>query len=129
MHSFPIATRLPRIALYVSVFVAFAIGIGGQSVRGSCGDYLEHSRLSPKMGLTHDSLPVPGCKGGNCRSAPTLPPVEPSRIIVPQRHHLNFQPTDTSSDSLKLRKLEFFDDALPSSPTLEVTTPPPILNA
>jgi hypothetical protein len=129
MLSFPIATRLPRIALYVSVFFAFAIGIGGQNVRGSCGDYLEHSRLSSKKDLTHDSLPGPGCKGGNCRSAPSMPPVEPSRVTVPQRHHLNFRPTDTSSNSLKLRKLEFFDDALPSSATLEVTTPPPILNA
>ena len=128
MHSFPFATRLPRIALYVPVFVAFAIGIGGQNVRGSCGDYLEHSRLGSKKDLTHDSLPLPGCKG-NCRSAPTLPPVEPTRIAVPQRQHLNFQPTDTSSNTLQLRKLEFSDDALPSSPTLEVTTPPPILNA
>ena len=119
-------------ALYVTVFVVFAVGSGVAKVQASCGDYLAHSGLSSKKALsdlTHESLPVPGCKGGNCRSAPLLPPVEPSRIVIPQWQPLDFQPTDTSSNSLKSRMREFFDDALPSSAMLEVTTPPPILNA
>ncbi len=132
MSIFPTTTQFSRMALYVSVFFVFAVGSGVQNVQASCGDYLAHSRLSSNKALTdltHESLPVPGCKGGNCRSAPSLPPVEPSRIVFPQWQPLDFQSTDTSFNSLKSRLLEFFDDALPSSAMLEVTTPPPILNA
>jgi len=129
MFFLPIITRISRITLYVSVFVVFGIGSGLQNVRASCGDYLEHSRLSSKDSLTRESLPLSRCKGGNCRSAPSLPPVESSRIVFPHRQPLDFKPTDKSSDSLKTRMLEFFDDVLPSSATLEVATPPPIFNA
>ena len=132
MSTFPITTRIARMALCVFVFVVFAFGSRVEKVQASCGDYLAHPGLSSKKALsdvTHESLPVPGCKGGHCRSAPFQPPVDSSRVVFPQRQPLDFQPTDTSSNSLKLRKLEFVDDALPSSVTLEVTTPPPILNA
>jgi len=129
MLFFPITTRTVRMALYVSMIVFFAVGSGVSSVQASCGDYLVHPRSISKKDLTQQSLPVPGCKGGSCRSAPSLPPVEPSRIVIPQRQPLDFQLTDTSFNSLKSRMLEFFDDALPSSATLEVATPPPIFNA
>jgi len=132
MLTFSITTRLPMMGIYVSIFVVFAVGSGAHNVQASCGDYLAHSGLSSKNALydlTHGSLPVPDCKGGNCRSAPSLPPVEPSRIALPQRQPLDFQPTDISFNLLTSRILEFFDDVLPSSATLEVTTPPPILIA
>ena len=132
MLTFPITTRLPMMTFYVSVFIVFAVGSGVHNVQASCGDYLAHSGLSSKnalFDLTHGTLPVPGCKSGNCRSAPSLPPVEPSRIVLPQRQPLDFQPTYLSSNLLTSRMLGFFDDVLPSSATLEVTTPPPILIA
>jgi len=124
-----VTTRISRMTFYVFVFAVFGIGSGLRNVQASCGDYLEHSRLSSKDSLTHDSLPVTSCKGGNCRSAPSLPPVEPPHTVFPHRQPFDFEPTDKSSDSLKSRMLDFFDDALPSSAMLEVTTPPPILNA
>ena len=96
----PITMRIPKMALYVFVFVVFAVGSGEQKVQASCGDYLTHSRLRSNKALsewTHESLPVPSCKGGNCRSAPSLPPVEPSRIVFPQWQPLDFQSADTSN--------------------------------
>ena len=122
-------TRTARMALFVSVVVFFAVASCPTYVHASCGDYLVHSRLSSKKDSAHQSLPVPVCRGGSCRSAPSTPPVEPSRIVISHRQPLDFHLTDTCFDLLKMRRLESFDDALPSSATLEVTTPPPILNA
>lgn len=122
-------TRTARMALFVSVFVFIAVGSFPTDVHASCGDYLVHSRVSSREDLADPSLPVPVCQGGSCRSAPSTPPVEPSRIVFSHRQPLDFQLSDSCFDPMKMRRLEIFDDALPSSATLEVTTPPPILNA
>jgi len=126
MLFFLVTTRTARLALYVSVIVFFSVGSGASIGHASCGDYLQHARLSSKKDLLQQSSPAPICRGGSCRSAPSWPPVEPARVVVSERQPLDFQQTDTCFDSLKLRSLEFFDDELPSSTTLEVTTPPPI---
>ena len=117
-------------ALHVSAFVLFAIGIGVRNVHASCGDYLGHARLT-KIAIFadqgNDSLPVPVCQGGNCRSAPSQLPVEPSRVVLVRRQPSDFQSPPASSNSTEVRIFESVDDVIPSSATLEVSTPPPIL--
>ena len=117
-------------ALYVSAFVLFAIGTGVRNAHASCGDYLGHARLS-KVAIfsdhENDSLPVPVCQGGNCRSAPSQPPVEPSRVVLVRRQPSDFQSPWVSPNSTEVRNFESVDDVIPLSATLEVSTPPPIL--
>ena len=130
MFTLNVKKRIVSIVVFVSAFVVFAIGSGVQIADGSCGDYLNHARSSRSgvfSDMGTDSTPMPVCQGGNCRSAPSLPPVEPSRIVLPPKQPSDFQPTLTSLNSTEVRSLESVDDALPSSATLEVLTPPPIL--
>ena len=130
MSTLNVKKRIVSIVVFVSAFVVFAIGSDVQIADGSCGDYLNHARSSRSAVFSDmgtDSMPMPVCQGGNCRSAPSLPPVEPSRIVLPPRQPSDFQPTLTSLNSTEVRSLESVDDALPSSATLEVLTPPPIL--
>lgn len=125
--------RMESLALTVSVFVIFAIAGGVQSAYGSCGDYLNHAR-SGKIAIFSDMennsvpLPVPVsvCQGGNCQSAPSQPPIEPSRIVLLRRQPSDFQPLLKSLNSPEVRDFESIDEVLPSSATLEVLTPPPI---
>ena len=122
--------RMVSIALYVSAFVVFAFLGDARNAVSSCGDYLIHTRLSNSVrfaGIENDSQPLPVCHGCNCRSLPSLPPVEPSRIVPPRRQPSDFQPTLTSLNLSKVQVFESVDEALPSSLTLEVLTPPPIL--
>ena len=122
-------------ALYVSAFVFFAVASGVRNADASCGDYLKHARngafsdakMNSTENSTENSHSVPACNGGNCRSAPTLPPIEPARIVLPQRQPADFQVLDGSFSLQKSPNFEFADDDLPSSVTLEVSTPPPIL--
>ncbi len=130
MFTLNVKKRIVSIAGFVSAFVVFAIGSGVQIADGSCGDYLDHTRSNRNAVFSDmgtDSLPMQVCQGGNCRSAPSLPPVEPSRIVLPPRQPSDFQPSLTSLNSAEVRSLESVDEALPWSTTLEVLTPPPIL--
>ena len=130
MAELPTRNRMTKMALYVSVFVFFAVGAGvGQVKAAGCGDYLHHSAKRVFSDPSKDSQPTPGCKGGNCRSAPSLPPVEPSRVVVSHKQTLGFRPAEADFTCSKSHSIEFFDDILPLSATLEVITPPPIFAA
>lgn len=130
MSAMNVKKRTASMALYVSAFVVFAIGNGVRNAEGSCGDYLNHTRASSKAissEMGNDSLPTPVCQGGNCRSAPSLPPVEPAGVVVIRRQPSDFHPLLPSLNSPEVRVFEFCDEDLPSSVTLKVLTPPPIL--
>ena len=130
MLSMNVKKRMAGMALYVSAFVVFAIGNGIRNAEGSCGDYLNHTRSSNNAvfsDLGNDSLPMTVCKNGNCRSAPLIPPAEPSRVVLIRRQPAEFPPILTSLNSPEVRIFEFFDEDLPSSAVLEVLAPPPIL--
>lgn len=132
MSAMNVEKRMATMALCVSAFVFFAFGNGVRIAEGSCGDYLNHSRSSKKSifsELRNDSLPTPVCQSGNCRSAPSLPPAEPSRVVLIRRHPSDFHPILTFFFSPRVRVFEVFDEELPSSVTLEVLTPPPLLTA
>ena len=129
MLTINVKKQMASMALYVSAFVVFALGNAARNAEGSCGDYLNHARSSYKAifsDMENDSLPIPVCQSGKCRSAPSLPPAEPTRVVLIQRQPSDFRPILTTSNSPDVRFFEFFDEDLPSSVTLEVLTPPPI---
>ena len=130
MSTLSVKKRMVSMALFVSAFVVFTIGNGVRNADGSCGEYLNHARSSKNTifsDIGNDSLPMPVCQGGNCRSAPSLPPAEPSSVVPIRRQPSDFTPILTSLNSSEVRIFEFFDEELPSSVTLEVLTPPPTL--
>ena len=116
-------------ALFVSMFAFFAVAGGTRNVEAGCGDHLRHSHVGMFSDSTIPVTPNTACEGGNCRSAPMLPPFEPLRIVVSLKQSLNFQPADLDANASKSRIFELHDDALPSSSPLEVLTPPPIAAA
>ena len=130
MSVLKVKKQMESMALYVSAFLVFAFSVGARSAEGSCGDYLNHSGSSTKKfhsDMGNDSLPMPVCQSGNCRSAPSIPPAEPSYAVLIRRQASDFQPIAIFSNSPDVQFFEFFDEDLPSSVTLEVLTPPPLL--
>ena len=122
--------RLTSTALFVSAFVVFTFLNGVESVDASCGDYLLHAQSGVNAIFSNkvsSSIPVPVCESCNCRSAPTQPPIESSRVLLIQRHPLAFLPTPIHLSSLAKRFFELINEDLPASVTLEVLTPPPLL--
>jgi hypothetical protein len=123
-------TRMTKMALCVSMFVYFAFVVSsGQAEASGCGDYLHHTLkrvFSDSTNDPQDSQPLPTCKGGNCRSAPSLPPVEQTRIVVTHKQPFVLRTTEDDDSVSKSQGLELFDEVLPLSATLEVLTPPPI---
>ncbi len=113
-------------ALCVSMFVYFACAVGVSRAEAGCGDYLHHAVKKVFSDPSTDSPSVPLCRGGNCHSAPSVPPVEPSRIVVSFKQYLDFRFSFVDVDGDKFRAFELSDDLLPSSASLEVLTPPPI---
>jgi hypothetical protein len=121
-----ITMRMTKMALCVSMFVYFACAVGVGRADAGCGDYLHHAGKRVFSDPATDSPSVPLCRGGNCHSAPTVPPVEPSRMVISYKHYLDFRVSMVDVDRDKFRGFELSDDILPSSTTLEVLTPPPI---
>ncbi|MCY2986034.1 MAG: hypothetical protein NTY15_20585 [Planctomycetota bacterium] len=113
-------------ALFVSMIVCFALVVGVGRAEAGCGDYLHHAVKKVFPDPATDSQSVPLCRGGSCHSAPTVPPVEPSRIVVSYKQYLEFRVSFVDVDGDKFRAFELSDDLLPSSASLEVLTPPPI---
>ena len=140
-----------KTAFCLQCLLIFVVGTCAGQVFGGCGDYLHHNgllRFSPVMlgsgahesdlsffnnlsgvpeEFSRDGLPTSRCSGGNCRSAPENPPVDPSRTVVLRR-----QPVSLPMDAvdLNLASASIFvstNDRLPLSASLEVMTPPPIL--
>ena len=121
-----ITTRMTKKALCVSMFVYFACVVGIGRAEAGCGDCLQHAAKKVFSDPSTESPSVPLCKGGNCHSAPSVPPVEPSRIVVSYKQYLDFRVSLVDVDGDKFRAFELSDDLLPSSTSLEVLTPPPI---
>lgn len=121
-----ITSRITKLALSVSMFVYFAFAVGVGQAEAGCGDYLHHAAKKVFSDPATDSPSVPNCRGGNCHSAPTVPPVEPSRIVVSFKQYLDFRISFVNVDGDKFRAFELSDDLLPSSASIEVLTPPPI---
>jgi hypothetical protein len=131
----------------------FVFGSQVGSVFGGCGDYLDHKgNLRFSMSVIHSGVndsdavlpeellgllgavkvedsPVSQCSGGNCRSAPDQPPVEPARTIVSRRQHIGLPINTAEWDFDIVSVFGWLNDRLPLSISLEVTTPPPILYA
>ena len=118
--------RMTKMALCVSMFVYFVCAVGVGRAEAGCGDYLHHAVKKVFSDPSTDSPSVPLCRGGNCHSAPSVPPVEPSRIVVSFKQYLDFRFSFVDVDGDKFRAFELSDDLLPSSASLEVLTPPPI---
>lgn len=140
-------------AWVMQCLLLFVFGSQVGSVFGGCGDYLDHKgALHFSMSVIHsgvndsetvlpkellgllvavkvDDSPVSKCKGGNCRSAPDQPPVEPARTIVSRRQHIGLQINTADLDLDIVSVFGWLNDRLPLSISLEVTTPPPILSA
>ena len=123
-----IKKRIVSMALYVSSFVVFAFVSGVRNAECSCGDYLKHARSSEKAifsDLRDDSIPEPVCRSGNCRSTPSIPLSEHNRVVLVRKQPADFDPILKSLNSPVVRILEFIDEDLPLSVTLEVPAPPP----
>ncbi len=140
-----------KTACFLQCLLFFVFGTHAGQVFGGCGDYLHHNGLlrfssgvlgsgahendlnfpSDFSGVSEDSsregIPTSKCSGGNCRSAPENPPVDPARTVVLRR-----QPVSLPIDAVDLNlasasTLAWTNDRLPLSASLEVMTPPPIL--
>jgi hypothetical protein len=87
--------------------------------------------LSPELpgAMKVDGLPVSKCSGGNCRSAPDQPPVDPSRTVVLRRQPAGLQINTLDLDLSIASAFAWLNVRLPLSVSLEVTTPPPIISA
>jgi len=123
------SSQITKMTLSVFFFVSFVFTVDVGQAEAGCGDYLNHTVKRVLSDTTPNSQPEPFCSGGNCRSAPNLPPAEPSRIVAAQKQQLGFRPAENDKIASKSQPLEFFDDVLPSCATLEVLTPPPIFAA
>ncbi len=121
-----LSMQITKMALCVSMFVYFAFAVGVGRAEAGCGDYLHHAVKKVFSDPATDSPAVPLCKGGNCHSAPVVPPVEPSRMVVSFKQYLDFRVSFADVDGDKFRAFELSDDHLPSSASIEVLTPPPI---
>jgi len=121
--------RMTKMALFVSMFAFLAVAGDARSAEASCGDYLKHSRVGMLSDLTTAPASHPACKGGNCRAAPTTPPVEPTPIVISLKQPPEFRLADADADTSKSRIFELHDDVLPLSSPVEVLTPPPIFAA
>jgi len=134
------ASHLIRLIAKAACFMSALLiicGLGSGKVFGGCGDYLHHSG-SLHISLTRNSLedlptndPAPGsqCRGGNCRSAPSEPPIDPTRSVVVRRQSASFLSGNLDLDALTVLGYGWSNDLLPLSTSLEVITPPPILIA
>jgi hypothetical protein len=131
----------------------FVFGSHVDNAFGGCGDYLHHKgslhfttgtlssgaedldadlarELLGLLGAGKaDDLPVSRCSGGNCRSAPEQPPVEPSRTIVSRRQPVGLQVNILDLDLAAVSAFGWLNDRLPLSISFEVATPPPIFSA
>lgn len=131
----------------------FVFGSHVGNAFGGCGDYLHHKgsfhfttgflssgvedvdtdlalELVGLLGAGKaDHLPVSRCSGGNCRSAPEQPPVEPSRTIVSRRQPVGLQISSVDLELAAMSSFGWLNDRLPMSIFLEVATPPPIFSA
>jgi hypothetical protein len=139
-----------KTACFLQCLLFFVFGTHVGQVFGGCGDYLHHNgllRFSPgvlgsgahesDLNLSdnlsavsensgRDGLPTSRCSGGNCRSAPENPPVDPARTVVLRRQPVSLP---VEAVDLNLPTASIFvssNDRLPLSASLEVMTPPPI---
>jgi hypothetical protein len=139
-----------RFACFTQCLLLFVLGAHVGNVFGGCGDYLHHkgslhfstsngtlgfsdseANLPPELlgAIKVDGSPVSKCSGGNCRSAPDQPPVDPSRTVVLRRQPVGLQINTLDLDLAITSAFAWLNDRLPLSVSLEVMTPPPIISA
>jgi len=136
MFAAQLTRSIAKAACFMPV-VLIICGLSSGKVLGGCGDYLHHSgslHFSLIMNSfedlpTNDPAPGSKCRGGNCRSAPSEPPIDPARSVVVRRQSASFLSGNLDLDALTVLGYGWSNDLLPLSTSLEVITPPPILIA
>lgn len=137
---FSTGRSLAQLASFSALWIIFQ-----SNAYASCGDYLLHG---PDRANSHGSMasqlpadlvshslpagspeaPRSACEGGKCQSAPLAFPVDPPRISVPKQPATLIGAAELRSTPDDGNWARPMDGLLPSSPFLEIASPPPRLS-